>query len=273
LFGQLRRHSCARPLPERARVRSYPLVERYGWAWIWLGEPALADPESIPDFHWLGDPAYAATGTTNHVRANYELVTDNLLDLSHVGFVHGTTIGNNEMGNKGKITSERTEKGVRVTRWVIDCAPPPTYCKTGAMTPDDRIDRWQVIDFAAPCFVTIYAGGAQTGTGAPEGNRVGGLGTWVMNAMTPETMSSTHYYWAIGRDFRADNPGLTEILHRELAAAFDQDKHILELQQAAIDRFSNPPSIDILADAGGIQARRIVRQRIKAERENVPGGE
>ena len=252
-------------IPARACVRSYPIVERYGWVWIWMGEAARATPASIPDFHQLSDPAYAATGGTNEIEANYELVNDNLLDLSHVGYVHESTIGNDEFGSKGKITTERTEKGIRVTRWAIDCPPPPTYCKTGAFRPEDRIDRWAIIDYEAPSFINIHVGGVLTGTGGPEGRRVGGIGMWVMNAMTPVSPTNTSDFWAVGRDFAADNNALTQLMHREVSTAFDQDKEILKCQQESISRTPDAQTIDIAADAGGRQARRLLRQLIMAE--------
>ena len=251
--------------PAHARVASYAMAEKHGWAWIFFGDQAQADPDRIPDFHWNGDPAFAPTGETKYVRCHYEMLNDNLLDLSHVGFVHATTIGNNEMGSKGKISVAKTELGVRVTRWVIECAPPPTYCKTGIFQPTDRIDRWQIIDYEAPSFIRIYVGGALTGTGAPEGNRIGGLGMWVLHAMTPETEKTTHYHWSIGRDFLADKPEVTKVLFREISAAFDQDREILEIQQDSIDAFHNPPQIDITADSGGIQARRLLRSLLREQ--------
>lgn len=254
-------------IPERARVRSYPVTEKHGWVWVYMGDAARADAATIPDFHWLGDPAFAATGETKHVNCHYELLHDNLLDLSHVGYVHATTIGNNEMGAKGQIRVEKLDKGVRVTRWVIDCAPPPTYCKTGIFQPTDRIDRWQIIEFEAPSSIRIYVGGAPTGTGAPEGNRVGGLGMWVMHAMTPESELSTHYHWAIGRDFHTENPEITKVLHREISTAFEQDREILGIQQDSLIRNGYPKGIDITADSGGIQARRILAQFIAQEQQ------
>ena len=102
----------------------------FGW-----GSRVLADKDAIPDFSRVEDPAFAATGTTNVVKANFELINDNLMDLSHVGYVHGSTIGTTEMGGKAQMKTERTEKGVRVTRWVFDCPPPPTYVKTGSLSP------------------------------------------------------------------------------------------------------------------------------------------
>ena len=72
-------------IPRSARVRSYPVVERYHWLWIWMGDPALADPDKITDFHWLDDPNWGAKGQYLHVKGNWQLVVDNLLDLTHSG--------------------------------------------------------------------------------------------------------------------------------------------------------------------------------------------
>jgi len=263
--GQCTRVPSQDRIPSRAKVRSYPIVERYGWVWIWMGPAEAADPAAIPDFSKLSDPAFAAAGGTKLVRANYELITDNLMDLSHVGFVHQKTIGNQDMGEKGTIKVERLDHGVRVTRWVIDVPPPPTYVRTGIIGADQNVDRWQIIDFEPPCYVHIYVGGVATGTGAPEGNRVGGLGLWIMNAMTPLTDATSNYFWAVGRDFHIGNAQVTEFMRDEISRTFDEDSAILELQQSTMDLFSHPQSVDILADAGGVQSRRLLRSLIEAE--------
>jgi phenylpropionate dioxygenase-like ring-hydroxylating dioxygenase large terminal subunit len=255
-------------IPPKACIKSYKVVEKYGWVWIWMGRLELAARTSIPDFCRLSDPAFAATGATNQVNANYELINDNLLDLSHVGYVHQSTIGTIEMGEKGSINVERIEKGVRVTRWVLDCPPPPTHMKSGIFAVGDRVDRWQIIDYEPPCFINIYVGSAKSGTGAPQGNRVGGLGMWIMNAMTPQSTSSTTYFWGVGRDFQVDNPEMTKLLHKEISTAFEEDKVILEEQQKVIGRFVDPENVNIAADAGGIQARRLLQQQIKEEVED-----
>jgi phenylpropionate dioxygenase-like ring-hydroxylating dioxygenase large terminal subunit len=256
-------------IPPKARLRSYKVAEKYGWVWVWMGPADQVESTPIPDFHRMSDPAFAPTGTTNYVRCSYELINDNLLDLSHVGYVHGSTIGNTEMGENGRIRVERTDNGVRVTRWVLDCAQPPTYLKTGQFKEGERVDRWQIIDFEPPCFVRIHVGGAKTGTGAPQGNRVGGLGMWISNAATPETASTTHYFWGVSRDFKVESPEVTAVVHKDIATAFQQDKDILEQQQKVIHLFVDPENVDIVADAGGIQARRLVRQLIRAENEKT----
>lgn len=252
-------------IPPRARVKSYPVVERHGWIWVWMGDADRAASTPVPDYSRLSDPGFAPTGATNIVNANFELINDNLMDLSHVGYVHGSTIGTTEMGGKAEMKTERIDSGVKVTRWVYDCPPPPTYIKTGIFKEGDRIDRWQIINFEPPCFITIYVGGVPAGTGSAAGSKANGLGMWIMNAMTPATKSQTHYFWAVARDFASDNPRITEALHAEVAKAFEEDKHILEEQQKVIHLFVDPENVDIQADAGSIQARRMLRRRLREE--------
>ena len=60
-----------------ACVRAYPVVERHRFIWLWMGDPALADPALVPDMHWNDDPAWAGDGKTIHVNCDYRLVVDN----------------------------------------------------------------------------------------------------------------------------------------------------------------------------------------------------
>src|SRR5919199_954369 len=76
-----------------ARVRSYPVVERHRFVWVWPGDPALADPDKVPDLHWNDDPEWAGDGKVIHLECSYKLIVDNLMDLTHETFVHGASIG------------------------------------------------------------------------------------------------------------------------------------------------------------------------------------
>ena len=73
-----------------ATVHSYPVVERHRYVWVWPGDPALADPDTVPDLYWNDDPAWAGDGKTIHVNCSYQLIVDNLMDLTHEQFVHGS---------------------------------------------------------------------------------------------------------------------------------------------------------------------------------------
>ena len=252
-------------IPPRARVRAYPAEERYGWIWAWMGDAEAADPDLIPDYSNLTAPGQRAVGKTNHVHANYKLVTDNLMELSHAGYVHQSTIGNPEFTAKGKLTSSRTENGVRILRLVDDVPPPPTYILTGVLPAGKNIDRWQKIEFISPCFVKIHVGGKEAGKGALEGDFSGGLGWWVMNAMTPETERSAHYFWAAVRDYAIDDPAVDALYLGQVGGAFEEDKVVLEAQQRVLD--SRPDSWDLAlkADVGSIEARRVLDAAITAE--------
>jgi vanillate O-demethylase monooxygenase subunit len=252
-------------IPSAARVKTYPVAERHRWIWIWMGDPALADPDRITDFHWLQDPAWGAKISYLHVKANWQLVVDNLLDLTHLAFVHETTIGNAALVENATVKVQRSQNGILVTRWMIDTPPPPTFVKVGGFT--GNVDRWQIIDYTPPAFLRLDVGATPTGTGAPEGRRVNGISMRNLNAITPETEITTHYFWGQAHDFEIDNPQMTEKIFNQIRTAFLEDVEIFEAQQKSISLCPDAPQVDINADAGTIQARRIVARLYQDEQD------
>ncbi len=250
-------------IPGDARVRSFPVVERYHWVWIWMGDPALADPDLIEDYHWTDDPDWRAKGERLELDGNYLLLVDNLLDLTHLQFIHPTTLGTDAVA-AAPTKTEREDRLVRVTRWILDSPPPPFFQRAGGFAPDQNIDRWQIIEYTPPAFVRLDIGGAIAGTGAPEGDRSQGISMRNLNAITPETDKTTHYFWAQAHDFRIDDPTVTELLFQQVHTAFLEDLTAIRAQQENIDRFPGAPQVDFSQDGGGIQARRIV-DRLLAE--------
>jgi vanillate O-demethylase monooxygenase subunit len=256
-------------IPQGAKVRCYPVIERYHWIWIWMGDPALADPAAITDFHWLDDPNWRAKGDYLHVDANWQLVVDNLLDLTHLAFVHDTTIGNLALAEHAKVKVARTLDGVVVTRWIVDQEPPPTFKKVGGF--QGNVDRWQIIDFTPPAFLRLDVGATPTGTGAPEGRRVGGINMRNLNAITPETETTSHYFWGQAHDFDVKNPETTNKIFEQIQMALLQDVAVFSAQQRNLNLIRNPPQIDIAADAGAIQARRILARLYGEEQASARG--
>lgn len=260
--GQCVRIPGQEQIPPNARVRTYPVVERYKWTWIWMGDPALADPSKITDFHWLDDPNWGAKSSYLHVKANWQLIVDNLLDLTHLAFVHETTIGNAALAEHAKVKVTRAPNNVVVTRWTIDQDPPPTFKKVGGFT--GKVDRWQIIDFAPPAFLRLDVGAAPTGTGAPEGNRRDGINMRNLNAITPETETTSHYFWGQAHDFDVKNPETTNKIFQQIDTAFREDVEVFSAQQRNLDLMPNAPQVDINADQGVIQAR-LILARLHAE--------
>ena len=113
---------------------------------------------------------------------------------------------------------ERAPNNVLVTRWTIDQPAPPTFVKVGKFT--GNVDRWQIIDYTPPAFLRLDVGACPTGTGAPEGRRVGGIGMRNLNAITPETETTAHYFWAQAHDFEPHNAEMTERVFEQIKTAF-----------------------------------------------------
>ena len=249
-----------------ACVRSFPVVERHRLVWLWMGDPALADPAKVPDLHWNDDPDWAGDGRRIHAKCDYRLVVDNLMDLTHETFVHGSSIGQRAVAESPfRIT--HTDDSVEVSRWMTDVDPPPFWAyqlrkKTGSVV---RCDRWQIIKFEPPCTVTIDVGVAPTGTGAPEGDRSAGVNGYVLNTMTPETDTTCHYFWAFCRNYRLQDQGLTQWLREGVTRVFGEDEAILEAQQQAMLDHPDKEFYNLNIDAGAMWARRIIDAQIAAE--------
>jgi len=249
-------------IPPDARVKSYPIIERYRWVWIWMGDPALADAALIPDYHWNDDPDWVSYGDVYYVEGDYRLLIDNLMDLSHIQFLHASTLGASTDMN-AVISIERDEENVTVSRWVLDTPPAPIYAE--ALNTNGHVDRWQNITFTPPSHVVIDAGSAIAGTGAPQGDRSQGVETYSNHTLTPETDQSTHYFWHHARNFRMDDEALTDRLRQMFSSALQEDVVAIGAQQRAMNRRPDAPEIDINSDNCSIQTRRLLESRITAE--------
>ncbi|MEJ1199320.1 MULTISPECIES: aromatic ring-hydroxylating dioxygenase subunit alpha [unclassified Streptomyces] len=250
-----------------AVVPSYPVVERHRYVWVWVGDPDLADPTTVPDMHQMDDPAWAGDGETIHADCNYQLILDNLMDLTHEEFVHSSSIGQEELSEaEFDITHEGNT--VTVTRWMRDIDAPPFWLKNMRdKFPgfSGKVDRWQIITFEAPGTIRIDVGVAKSGTGAPEGDRSQGVNGYVMNTITPETDRTSHYFWAFMRDYRLDSQTITTQLRQAVHGVFGEDEEMLRAQQHAIDTNPGHEFYSLNIDAGGMWVRRILERMLAAE--------
>jgi vanillate O-demethylase monooxygenase subunit len=250
-------------VPPGARVRSYPVAEKWRYVWIWMGDPATADAATIPDYHWNDDPAWIAVGGYFHVRGSYRLLIDNLLDLSHVAYVHASTLGTDRVADF-PVRVRREDDKVHVDRWITGEPAPPMFKAVGNF--DGPVDRWQLIQYQEPSHFMIDVGCADAGTGAQQGDRSRGVTMFSNHTLTPETETSTHYFWHHARNFRLDEPALTERLEAATSKAFGEDVAIIEAQQDRMARApAGKPIVDINADAGVLQARRLLDRLIEQE--------
>jgi vanillate O-demethylase monooxygenase subunit len=254
-------------IPPGAEVRSYPVVERQRCIWVWTGDPALAAPDDIRDFHWLEKPGWALTKLHARIPCHYQLVIDNLLDLSHLAYVHASTVGSRELADSAKVKTERLADGVRVSRWTLDVPPALTYAQFGKY--DGNIDRWQISEFRAPCTFVIDNGAAKAGSGAPVG--LPGEQRWgfvVCHGITPEDDRTTNYFWALAHPESADGPEADAEFHRQSHQVIGEDIAVFEAQQRMIELDPAAPTVDIGYDAGPLQARRLIDRLLSQQ--NAP---
>lgn len=243
-------------IPRAMRVRSWPVAERHRFIWIWGGEAALADPALIPDFHQNDDAAWAHTGMLMPVAANSMLMVENLLDLSHVAFVHRNTIGTDD--SDAALELERGPGFVRSVRRALDVPTPGHYLKYG-LAP--RCDQIKTMTFIPGSFVVLHI---DTIEHAGPGSRT--ISIVLHNALTPETETSCHYFWTTCRNFAVQDQGVTEFFHNVTKVAFTEDLEILQLQQACISLDPSAPIVSVPGDAASVAANRLMDDLLAAER-------
>jgi phenylpropionate dioxygenase-like ring-hydroxylating dioxygenase large terminal subunit len=234
---------------------------------VWPGDPALADPDLVPDLHMNDDPQWAGDGKTIHVNCSYQLIVDNLMDLTHEQFVHGSSIGHDAL-SESDFEVTHTDRTVTVTKWMLGIEPPPFWKRNlQDRYPDHEglVDRWQIIRYTAPFTVAIDVGVAKAGTGAPDGDRSQGVTGTVINTMTPETDSTCHYLWAFARDWCLDKQVITTRLREGVSGVFFEDEVMLEAQQRGIEANPDYDFYNLNIDAGSMWTRRIVQRMIDAE--------
>src|SRR3954466_10848198 len=159
-------------IPPSARVKSYPTVEKHHWIWIWPGDPAKADPALIEDFHWLGDAKWGWGGNYLHVDANYLLLVENLLDTTHLPFLHPDTLGTDAFA-RSEFEVTREGDRIRVERYLMDKPPAPFHKQMGDFPDGVNVDRWQITHFGPPCFVKLDIGSAAAGGARRRGHAAG----------------------------------------------------------------------------------------------------
>jgi phenylpropionate dioxygenase-like ring-hydroxylating dioxygenase large terminal subunit len=258
-------------VPPGAAVRSYPVHERWNVIWIWMGEAALADPARIPELTWLDDSNWTITPGMIEVRAHFQLILDNLLDLTHVSYVHKRTLAGDPREATTPTRTERLPFGVRVGRWMLDVAPPPLFAKAGNFT--ENVDRWQFVTWTPPSTVFLDVGCAKAGAGAPQGDRSQGISIWSTHLVTPETEEKSQYMFSFARDFALGDAEMSALLYEGTHATFMEDAAFLEAVQANCPGGSLDGLIDVSADAAQLQARRMLQGLIEDERRRAIAAE
>ncbi|MDF0546638.1 aromatic ring-hydroxylating dioxygenase subunit alpha [Sphingobium sp. H39-3-25] len=252
--------------PRASHLRRYPLIEKNGLVWLWMGEEAAADPAGIPDFPWLDDETYAFTGShTIPMALPCDLIVDNLLDLSHAAYLHPGTLGP-QQGTKD-VTSVRKE-GTRIfSDRLIPGAPPAfVFTATGAATPDETVDYWANMRWDPPGSFYMDAGIVTAGGQKEDGRILSSV-----QIVIPATETSSYYHWKMFRNFAIDSAEVTAGIEAAVMQAFttEDEPMIAAVHQRMAGReFWSMKPLLLSSDSAAVQARRVMADLLKPRHEN-----
>jgi len=252
-------------IPKRAVVKSYPVQDRYNLLWIWMGDPDKADPDLIFPIENFDNPDWGCTdGGTLPIGCNYLWVADNLLDPSHVAWVHVTSFAGGGTED-APLDIERTNHGVIVSRWIYDQPASPYYAdlvKFGGNA--DRKQHYEMCFPAIALNMSIYS---PAGTGGPD--KAAGEKTYVnisYNFLTPVDENNTQYIWFQHRNTDPNDKAISEKMNAGAVMAFNEDKDILEAVHSGMAKMATP-NIDLGLDAGAKLFRLQLQRLIDKEQE------
>jgi len=254
-------------------IRSFPVVERYGFVWVWPGEADKADPALIHHLEWADNPEWAYGGGLYHINCDYRLMVDNLMDLTHETYVHSTSIGQKEIDEAPPATTVEGDT-VITARHMENVQAPPFWraaLRANELADDVPVDRWQICRFTPPSHVLIEVGVAHAGHGGYHADPKYKASSIVVDFITPETETSIWYFWGMARHFKPQDAALTATIREGQGKIFAEDLEMLEQQQRNLLAYPERRLLKLNIDAGGVQSRRILDRLIAAEQQ--PAGE
>lgn len=260
-------------IPIKMAVPSYPVVERHKAIWVWMGTAADADPATIPDFSCHEDSELAFVGGMLEVNANYQLIVDNLMDLSHAATVHEGLLSMPGLYTS-KIDTVQRGSTVYANRWMPDGEIQPAHAMLWAdeHVPGENVDQWAYMRWDAPAHLLLDVG--VTKVNAP---RTRGLFVYGTDILTPKDERTTYYFWGVTRSYKVGDSAVDAQWSKIVEMAFDgQDKPMLEGQQRMLgDRdIEDLDTVMFPADAGAVRARRVlsalIKDQVKPDPRNLP---
>ena len=248
-------------VPPNTRVKTYPVTVKNKWVFVWMGDPAKADLALLPDNFsndhpdWRNKPGYL------HYNTNYQLICDNLLDFSHLSYVHEKTLGGSPMIAQARAEIEAVERGIRVTRRVPNVPAPPFYQRFRHF--DTPLNRWFIYDFVLPGTLLMHSGGAPV-TDAP-GDMSHVVQLHSCQTLTPETATTTHYFFQQSHRAGEGDERIVQSIYDSLVGAFEEDRAMITAQAENIARSPGAKMIPLAMDSALVRFRRLIDAALAAE--------
>lgn len=249
--------------PQNIGTKAYRTHERGAVVWIWMGEAEQADLSKLPSQDWMADPAWARSQGYLGLQANYVRLHENLLDLTHLSFLHAKSFGTPDYA-KAAFETEIGDGQFALLRNVVPTTLPPVWGIPTGLTGPGQAARIVRSEFRSlglhEVSVTFYD------CHLPENVRPQ-FRIRTAHMPTPETATTTHYFIVHGRDFAQEDAATTRFMHDQLFVAFQEDVDGLALQEQAL---ASTPAEDlyefsVAADAPAVAMRRYVLARQQKE--------
>jgi phenylpropionate dioxygenase-like ring-hydroxylating dioxygenase large terminal subunit len=251
-------------IPSRADVRHYELVEQGPWVWIWMGRHA-PNPPAPPATPWMTDPEHWSTvAGMASIEAGFDLLVDNLLDLSHETYLHNGSIGTPEVAATPiEVESDDDGHVVRVYRHMSAVECPPFYATTTGL--EGLVDRWQDIEYFAPGFYMIHSRLAEVGRPPmPDGDDAHAFHMKIFYGLTPAAPGRVHDFWALSRDFCVGEAQIDGALSTMQVKVVQEDVDALNILERRLAEAVEPVEVSVKIDRGGLAARRMLRAMVEA---------
>jgi vanillate O-demethylase monooxygenase subunit len=258
-------------IPPKARVRTYPVALKNRWVFVWMGDPARADTALLPDNFSCDSPEWKNIPGYLHYDTPYLLICDNLLDFSHLSYVHEKTLGGStriaqavpEIRAVPGPNDEWPQIGIHVARHVHDVPSPPFYNRFRRF--DTNLDRWFVYDFLLPGTLLMRSGGRPVSDAPDDLSRAVQLHS--CQTLTPETRTSTHYFFQQSHRADAGDDGVTKSIYDSLVTAFNEDRDMITAQHRNLVDHPAGAMLPLGMDAALTRFRRLLESRLARERE------
>jgi len=175
------------------------------------------------------------------------------------------------LGGSSKIANikpktETYDKGVRITRWYLDEEKIAPYLR-GFETFEGKVDRWNIYDLETKGNIfNMDSGSAPAGSGAPDGNFVPEAMLFhATQIITPETETSSHFFWSYAHNFNLGDPKFTTMLTDRIAEGFEEDKEMIEAQQVIVSENPDTTFAYIHFDKGLSAGRKALAKALQEE--------
>ena len=254
--GKCRAVPGTNEIQEGIRVNNYRTQERWGLIFIWMGKKGPTEEKTLPPLHYFDDPDWVGCHGMLEVDGNYTLLRDNLTDLTHAKYLHGSTLATDDV-TEFPVEVESTEEMVIIKRRMENIERSSPFMHMHADF-NGRVTHWQEVNFYPPYTVIIKVGVQSVERDEHHQE----IEFRILNVLTPSSRAKTNYYWSVKRNFKLDNHELSQKAYEANLGAFMEDKEIIEAQQNMMNMMDDSEIVPIIGphDKGLLQVTRLMDQ-------------